>query len=215
MSDISYENFLPHILPHAPNVLDDQAFIACRNACIDFCRETLILQQDIDPITTQAGVNTYEIDTPKGYILGQVLGVYYLTRKLERKSQLELERAFTRNWQSLQGTPQAYTQFNSDEITLVLCPAETQQASVTGRFSYMPLRDSTTVDPVLYERYLEDIVSGTLAHLMATPNQPYTDVNASVFYRAQFRTAKQTTRAYVNGGMNHAPLRARYNRIWA
>lgn len=212
---VSYEVFLPHVLPHVNNCFDEQVIIATRNACIDFCRETLILQQDLDPITTQTGVNTYEIDPPKGYVTGQVLGLYYLTRKLERKSQLELERAFTRNWQSLTGTPQAFTQFNANEITLVLCPAETKQAAVTGRFSYMPTRDSTTVDGVLYERYLEDIVAGVLAHLMATPNQPYTDVAASAYYRTQFRTAKQNTRAYVNGGMNNAPMRVRYNRIWA
>lgn len=211
---VSYEKFLPHVLPHVNNCFDEQVIIATRNACIDFCRETLIFQQDLDPITVQAGVNTYEVDVPNGYVLGQVLGVYYLTRRLERKSQLELERAFTRNWQSLQGTPQAYTQFNQDEITLVLCPAETHANAITGRFSYLPSRTSTTVDNVLYERYLEDIVAGTLAHLMATPNQPYTDKAASSFYAALFRTAKQNTRSFVAGGMNHAPMRARYNRVW-
>lgn len=211
---ISYEKFLPHVLPHVANCFEDQAIIAIRNACIDFCRETLLFQQDLDPITVQTGVNTYEIDVPNGYVLGQVLGVYYMTRRLERKSQMELERAFTRNWQSLEGTPQAYTQFNQDEITLVLCPAETHANALTGRFSYLPSRTSTTVDNVLYERYLEDIVAGALSHLMATPNQPYTDTAASAFYASKFRTAKQNTRSFVAGGMNHAPMRARYNRIW-
>lgn len=214
MSNVSYEVFLPHILPHVDNVLDDQAVIAARNACIDYCRETMFLQCDLTPITVMAGANTYCVDVPRYNILGQLQGLYYLGRKLERRSQYELEKMFSQNWQSLQGTPQAYTQFNPNDITLALCPSETVQNAITGRISYMPLRDSTVVDSQLYERFLEDIVAGSLAHLMATPNQPYSDPAAAKMYETRFRVAKQTTRAYVTGGMNHAPMRVRYSRIW-
>ena len=214
MSNVSYEVFLPNVIPYAPNVLDDQAIDAVRNACIDFCRETLFLQCDMDPITVMAGANTYCIDVPKYNILGQLMAIYYQNRKLERKSQYELEKMFTMNWQYERGTPQAYTQFNPNDITLALCPSETVQNAITGRFSYMPLRDSTVVDSQLYERYLEDIVAGALAQLLDTPNQPYTDTAGAKGYAQRFRVGKQTARAYVTGGMNHAPMRIRYSRIW-
>lgn len=214
MSNVSYEVFLPNILPYAPNVLDDQVTDAVRNACIDFCRETLFLQCDLDPITVMAGANTYCLDVPRYNILGQVMGIYYLSRRLERKSQYELEKMFSMNWQSMLGTPQAFTQFNPNDITLALCPSETVQNAITGRISYMPLRDSTVVDSQLYERYMEDIVSGALAQLLDTPNQPYTDPAGAKGHAARFRVAKQTARAYVTGGMNHAPMRVRYHRIF-
>jgi len=214
VSNVSYEVFLPNVTPYAPNVLDDQAIDAVRNACIDFCRETLFLQCDLDPITVMAGANTYCIDVPKYNILGQLMAIYYQNRKLERKSQYELEKMFTMNWQYERGTPQAYTQFNPNDITLALCPSETVQNAITGRFSYMPLRDSTVVDSQLYERYMEDIVAGALAQLLDTPNQPYTDASGAKAYAQRFRVGKQTARAYVTGGMNHAPMRIRYSRIW-
>ena len=214
MSNVSYEVFLPNVLPYAPNVLDDQAIDAVRNACIDFCRETLFLQCDLTPITVMAGANTYCIDVPRYNILGQVMGIYYQSRRLERKSQYELEKMFSMNWQSLLGTPQAFTQFNPNDITLALCPSETVQNAITGRYSYMPLRDSTVVDSQLYERYMEEIVAGALASLLETPNQPYTDAAGAKAYTLKFRIAKQTARAYVTGGMNHAPMRIRYSRIW-
>jgi hypothetical protein len=214
VSNVSYEVFLPNVIPYAPNVLDDQAIDAVRNACIDFCRETLFLQCDMDPITVMAGANTYCIDGPKYNILGQLMAIYYQNRKLERKSQYELEKMFTMNWQYERGTPQAYTQFNPNDITLALCPSETVQNAITGRFSYMPLRDSTVVDSQLYERYLEDIVAGALAQLLDTPNQPYTDPAGAKAHAQRFRVAKQPARAYVTGGMNHAPMRVRYSRIW-
>jgi hypothetical protein len=121
---------------------------------------------------------------------------------------------FSMNWQSMLGTPQAYTQFSPNDITLALCPSETVQNAITGRFSYMPLRDSTVVDSQLYQRYLEEISSGALATLLATPNQSYSDTAGAKVYASQFRVAKQTARAYVTGGMNHAPMRIRYSRIW-
>lgn len=214
MSNVSYDVFLPNVLPYAPNVLDDQVTEAVRNACIDFCKETLFLQCDLDPITVMAGANTYCIDVPRYNILGQVMGIYYQSRRLERKSQYELEKMFSMNWQSMPGTPQAFTQFSPNDITLALCPSETVQNAVTGRISYIPSRESTVVDSQLYERYMEEIVSGALAQLLDTPNQPYTDPASAKGHAARFRVAKQTARAYVTGGMNHAPMRVRYSRIW-
>jgi len=214
VSNVSYEAFLPNILPYAPNVLDDQAVEAVRNACIDFCRETLFLQCDLDPITVMAGANTYCIDVPRYNTLGQVMGIYYLSRRLERKSQYELEKMFSMNWQSLLGTPQAFTQLNPNDITLALSPAETVQNAITGRYSYLPLRDSTVVDSQLYEQYVIEISSGALGTLLATPNQSYTDIAGAQAYTSRFRVAKQTARAYVAGGMNHAPMRVRFSRIF-
>jgi hypothetical protein len=174
----------------------------------------MFLQCDLTPITVMAGANTYCIDVPRYTVLGQIQGIYYQGRKLERRSQYELEKMFSQNWQTLQGTPQAFTQFNPNDITLALCPSETVQNAITGRFSYMPTRESTVVDSELYQRYMEDIVAGALAQLLDTPNQPYSDPAAAKAHATRFRVAKQTARAYVTGGMNHAPMRVRYSRIW-
>lgn len=214
MTPVSYDAFLPHVLPYVPHCFEEQAIIAVRNACIDFCRDSLVLQDEIDPIGVTAGEATYEIDVPPGYVLGQVLSLYYVGRKLERKSQLELERLYTRDWQSLAGTPQVFTQFNQDEVTVALCPTETTKNALTGRIAMLPARASSRVDGVLLERYLDDIAAGALSRLMVTPDQPYTDVKAASEYASKFKTGSATARSFVNGGMNHAPMRVRYQRIW-
>lgn len=209
-----YTDYLPYVLPLVPNCYDEQAVAAIRNTCIDFCRDSLFLQQDLDSISVNAGQGTYDVDTPNGYILGQVLGIYYLSRKLERKSQTELEKLYTRNWQVLQGTPQVYTQLNPDQITLVYTPAESVTGAITGRFSYIPTRTSTSIDDMVFERFLDVIVDGAASRLMATPNQPYSDANASIAYQRVFRDGCQRALRYTRDGMNNAPMRARYNRIW-
>lgn len=211
---VSYDVFLPHVLPFAPNCFEEQARVAIRNACVDFCRETLLLQEDLDPIGAIKGENTYDVDVPTGYVLAQIMSLYYLGRRLERKSQLELERLYTRDWQSLAGTPQVFTQFDTTTFTVALSPAETARGAFTGRIAFMPSRASTTIEDVLYERYLDDIAAGALSRLMVTPDQPYTDLKAAAANAGRFRSGVAMARAFVNGGMNRAPMRVRYQRIW-
>ncbi len=213
MTPVPYESFLPHVLPYAPACFDAQAVIAVRNACIDFCRDTLLLQEDLDPINVKAGENVCDIDVPRGYILAQVLSLYYVGRKLERKSQLELERLYTRDWQSLVGAPQVFTQFNQEEVTVTPRPAEAVQGAITGRIALVPSRTSAEVDGVLLERYLDDVAAGALARLLVTPDQPYTNLAAAGMYASRFRSGVTQARAFVNGGMNHAPMRVRFQRI--
>lgn len=211
---VSYEVFLPHVLPYVPNCFEEQARIAIRNACIDFCRDSLVLQEDLDPIGSIKGTNTYDVDVPTGYVLTQILSLYYVGRRLERKSQLELEKLYTRDWQTLVGTPRAFTQFTPDTFSVAMNPDETVRNAFTGRIAYTPSRASTTVEDVVFERYVDDIVAGALARLMVTPDQPYSDLKMAAVNAAKFKAGAAAARSFVNGGMNHAPMRVRYQRIW-
>lgn len=213
MSEISYEKFLPHVLPYVPNCLEDQAVLAIRNACIEFCKETNIVQEPMDAITATAGNNTYQPDVPSGYLMNKVLELYYVGRKMDAKSLLELQRLYTMNWGALVGAPRVYTQFNPDEFTVTPSPAETVKNAFTGRMGLVPTRSSTQVRSIVYDRYLEDIVPGALARLMVTPDQPYTDVAAARDYAVLSKSRIAAVRQYVNSGMTQAPMRARFSRI--
>lgn len=210
----TYEAFLPHVLPYVPNCLEDQAVVAIRNACIDFCRESHLLQDDITPANAVAGTNTYSLSAPAGYVPAQVLSLYYVGRRLDRKSQAELEKLYTRDWQSLSGTPKVFTQLKPDTFTVALSPSENVTAAFTGRLAYMPSRASTTVDDMVLERFLDTVVHGALLRLKRTPDQPYTDPKGVPYCQTEFRKGCAEARAFVSGGMNHAPLRVRFQRIW-
>lgn len=213
MSAVSYESFLPHVLPYVQACFEGQALVAIRNACVDFCRDTLVLQQEMTPINVVAGENTYEIGAPSGYLLTQPLALYYVGLRLERKGQLELERLYTRDWQSLSGSPKVYTQFTPTQVTIALRPSESVTDGLTGRIALVPTRASTEVDDTLLERYLDDVANGAIARLKRTPDQPYTDARGALECEAKFRAGAARARAYVNGGMTHAPMRVRFQRV--
>lgn len=214
MSVVPYETFLPYVIPYAPHCLEDQAVLAVRSACIDFCRDTQLLQEDLDPFSAQAGVANYELYTTGASLVTQVLALYYLTRKLERKSPMELQSMYSRNWQSITGTPQVFTMPTQTSVTVVPYPEETVAGAFSGRIAVVPSRASTGVDSVLFERYVDAIAAGALARLKMTPDQPYTDLPGAQLQWGLFRSSCAATRSFVNGGMNRASMRVRFNRIW-
>lgn len=212
MAEVSYDDFLPHVLPYVPNCSEPQAINAIRNACIDFCKDTQFLQQDLDPISVQALENTYTPDVPSGYVLGRILSLYWSNYLIRRKSQAELEKLLGFNWQSLSGSPVYFTQFDPDNFVVAYRPEEDLSDGFTGRISIVPIRTSSRVDSLLLERYAEDIANGALARLLRTPNEAYTDFQKAIEYEQKFRVSKQNAIGYVKGGMNYAPLRVHMKR---
>lgn len=214
MADVSYEAFLSYLLPYAPGVPEPQAIPAIRNACIEFCAQTLILQAELDPISTLAGEATYEIEAGAGYQPVHVVQLYYQNRLLQKRSPLEVEKLYSRNWRALLGAPQFYMQPAFDEVTFVPVPDKAEADSITGRIAVTPTRASLKVDDQLLGRYAEAISDGALGRLLTTPNQAYTDVKAAQFYMKRFGSAVANVQAYVATGLNRAPMRVRFNRVW-
>lgn len=208
----AYETFLPYVYPLVPNVPEPSAIYAVRNACIDFCRGSLFLQQEIDPITVVAGTAEYEIDTPTGTVLTQVLTLYHSGLRLSKRSLSEITATYTRDWRSMTGTPKMWTQFNPNEVTLILTPDTTLANALTGTMAVVPARTSLSVDSNVFERYVETIARGAAAKLMAIPNEPFTSPDGALLYTRLFNSDVSNARAAVNAGQTRAPLKVRFQR---
>lgn len=209
----TYEAFLPYVLPLVPNCPEPTAVLAIRNACIDFCRGSLLLEQALDPITSIAGVSEYDIDVPTGYKLAQVQQLYFNGNRLARRSLSEVASRYSRDWALLSGTPQAWTQFTPDMVILVPMPSTTTANAITGTIAITPSRDSAGVDDTVFERYVEQIAHGAAARLCNVPNQPFTDPNAALLYTKQFNSDVANVRALVSSGQNRAPLKVLFTRV--
>jgi hypothetical protein len=209
VTPVKYEDFLPHVLPFVPNCLDEQAIIAVRSAAIDFCEESLVLQQDLREFEVYEGEAKYKLYAPADYLPHFVLGLYYDGRELPRLSQVALDQQTGSNWRQAVGTPRTFTQFDPDSVVLFPCPGANDYGTISGRLAIVPKRTSTTVDALLFDRHLDAIVRGAVARLMATPNQPYTDLKSSQTYSQMFRMAALKARLSVQQGYSRAPMRAR------
>jgi hypothetical protein len=216
MSQTSYESFLVEVMPYVRDVPEIVAIQAIRNACIQFCEETMYLQTNLDPQPLVEGVATYDL-TPdnSSYRVVNVVEAWNGDQFLIPKSVEELTRIYrVTNWETLEGNPYYYFRPTEDEMRLVPMPSVSNQSQLRVKAAIAPTRSSTTIDSEIYERFLEYISFGARGRLYDTPNQPYYDPKAAQIYLKRFNDAIAEVRARVNRGNVRASNRIEFQR-WA
>jgi len=216
MTAVSYEVFLPEVMPYVHDVPEIVAVQAIRNACIEFCEETHYLQENLDAMTGQKNESTYWLEAnDTNYKVVEIMQAYYGDQLLIPKSQEQLNQIYrTSNWQDLSGNPYYYFRTRADEMVLVTKPTTTEQNKLKVRAAIAPKRASTTVDSELFERFLEQISFGARARLYNTPNQPYYDPKTAMEYTKRFNDVLAEVRTRVYKGLTRTAVNVEYQR-WA
>jgi hypothetical protein len=214
MATVAYSAFFPYLIPLVPHVADPVAEQAIRDACIEFCKESLVWQTPIDPISTTGGEGVYQLDVPTGTNLAHVVDLYYDNARLGKKSISEIASKFSYDWMQRVGTPSVFTMLNPNEVTLVPKPETSLLNALTGILAFAPLRKSTGIIDYIFEDYAEEIARGAAARLMMIPNQQWTDPKSGLGYRKQFTSDMSNARAHVNQGQVRAPISVHLRRFW-
>ena len=215
MTAVSYEVFLPEVLPYVQDVPDTVAVQAIRNACIEFCTETHYLQESLDPITGQEDVGEYDLDAnDSNYKVVEIMQAYYGDQLLIPKAQEELNQIYrTSNWEDLKGNPYYYYRPRVSVMRLVTKPIITEANKLKVKAAIAPSRASTTVDSELFEVFLEYIAHGARARLYNTPNQPYYDPRTAMEYTKRFNDELAEVRTRVYKGLTRASARVEFQRF--
>jgi len=215
MTAVSYEVFLPEVMPYVHDVPEIVAVQAIRNACIEFCTETHYLQESLDPITGQENVGEYDLDAnDSNYKVIEIMQAYYGDQLLIPKSQEELNQIYrTSNWEDLKGNPYYYFRPRVSVVRLVTKPVTTEANKLKIKAAIAPSRASTTVDQELFEVFLEVIAHGARARLYNTPNQPYYDPKTAMEYTKRFNDEMAEVRTRVYKGLTRAAARVEFQRF--
>lgn len=215
MTAVSYEVFLPEVMPYVHDVPEIVAVQAIRNACIQFCEETHYLQENLDPIAGQENVGEYDLDAnDSNYKVVEIMQAYYGDQLLIPKAQEELNQIYrTSNWEDLKGNPYYYFRPRASVVRLVTKPVITEQNKLKVKAAIAPKRSSTTVDEEIFERFLEYIAHGARARLYNTPNQPYYDPKTAMEYTKRFNDEMAEVRTRVYKGLTRAAARIEFQRF--
>jgi hypothetical protein len=215
MTAVSYEVFLPEVMPYVHDVPEVVATQAVRNACIQFCEETHYLQESLDPITGIINVGEYDLDAnDSNYKVVEIMQAYYGDQLLIPKAQEELNQIYrTSNWEDLKGNPYYYFRPRASVIRLVTKPIITEANKLKVKAAIAPKRTSTTVDDELFERFLEYIAHGARARVYNTPNQPYYDPRTAMEYTKRFNDEMAEVRTRVYKGLTRAAARIEFQRF--
>lgn len=206
---VTYETFLPEVLPYVRDVPEAAALNAIKNACIQFCQESQWLRDEPDGITIVAGQATYELDYPLGYTVAGIVRAGIGTRPLKPGAPELMVQLFGDDWRTREGGVSHYMQDESGYIRLVLVPNIAYTDTLNVVLAVKPSRSSTKVDRELWERWAEAIGFGARARLHDTPAQPYYDPEQAVKFRNWFETKIGEAKIEAQRGRVRGPLYVR------
>ena len=199
-----WDDFMPYVLPDVPGCPEIAAVQAVRNAAIEFCERTMLLQRDHDPITVVAGVVDYDFDPPTGYLVTKVMRVWFQKNELTPTVPDDVNNPTVYNSLAAPVTaamPRNYIQKDERTFSLYPTPDTTAPNALTLRVALKPTRDSTSGDDVLYEDWVETIASGAKARLLSQNGRPYANGPLSGMHGAVFNHG--INRALVRGYKGH------------
>ena len=185
----AYTAWLPEVMPEVSDCPEPMAVNAIRNACIEFCTQTLYWQDDLAALALETADLPYTLVVPAGSSVAQIMSVVLLGVPLVSTTLDELNSRVL-GWRDTTGQPRAYFQPQPGVIDFYPRPEGTTEYTFLIRVAFTPTRASTTVSDLIYEDYLEDIAAGALSRLLAVPNRPWTNTEAAKYYDGVFNSAK-------------------------
>ena len=181
---------------------------AIRNACIEFCTDTLYWQERLDPITIAAIDMPYSIDTPSSANVAQVMSLTVDGAVVTPKSADWLDNNYLGWATATSDTPVFY--YMPDPNNIVLVPAPTTTVDVVMRVAYTPTRDATVVPITLHQYYLEGIAAGALMRLFGVPGQPWYSAALVEHYGRAFSAAITNGVIDANKSYDRTGVRAQF-----
>lgn len=210
---VNFQKFLIEVMPYVRDVPEFVAINAIRNATIEFCEKTKIIQQELDPITLLPGISTYDLDVGVGYQPAGVMAAWVSNQPLEAKAPDDLKKIYPQDWRVMTGNPSFFTQMVNEEVIVVPFSTEKRPNALRLITAVTPARDASSVDDLVWNKYAEIIGFGARARLYDTPGQPYYDPQAAVLYRAKFVNGIGEGKIAVGRGLSRASNRVRPPRL--
>jgi hypothetical protein len=212
-----WSDFFESVIPYVLGCPSITAEVAIKNAVIEFCEKTLILQRDHDPVTVTANIVDYDLEPPTGYLVTKIMKAWYENIPLVPAAPDEIGSvsAYNQLANNADGPGQPRWIFQKDERTFSLLPVpqETSANAVTMRVALKPSRSSTGVEDVVWEDYMETIGAGARSKLLMIPGTIYFNPNMGGINRLQFDQGINVARQRANRGHTRSNLSVRLRKV--
>lgn len=170
---VPLSQFFSRLLPQVLGCSEPLAQQALLDSAYEFCSQSLILSQTLDPITVPTGFPSVEIEAPTDLQIAQVLSATFDGQLLEPMAVWG-----SAGMSAPDGTPRMYWGQDIDEVyhlTVLPAPDRLVRNGLEVRVALAPTRSATRVPTILYDAYADAVICGALATLYSTPDQPFTN----------------------------------------
>lgn len=197
----------PYCAPELPGVPAPMLDAYINRAWFDLAKHSLCWSEWQD-ITLQAGVATYELDTPEDgdarvhAVLFAQQGANVLTAR-----GIEVQLIYDAAQAERKGTPNGYRlEQNKDFVVYPTPQAEDIALPIKVLVAFVPVLSATTIPDQFAEKYLDTLVAGTKAKLMAMVGQPWSNPQAAVYWNGQFGSGITDATVERMKGGTQAPI---------
>jgi hypothetical protein len=213
----NHTDFLDYVLPHVPGCTNEMALLEIKNTIIDFCEKSLILQTDLDPITTIPNISDYDLEPPNNRLVVKIMKLWFKGVNLDPRALDEIytPSAFNTNSGALveRSDPRFYYQKDARTFSVYPIPNVRDSLALTLRVALKPTRSATTIDDLIYEEYAETIGHGAITRLALSQGKPYSSQQVGATNNALYISGLNVARDRAQKGYVRASKQVRIRRI--
>jgi len=197
MEMLDIEDLAEEVMSGLPGVDSMQAEDKLHEAAIEFFRTTALWKHEMPWINTYAGEPNYRLNYPLSSQPERIQVARFKVEDganpylLHPRSELELEREYGGEWESIVGTPRRYLHIDDPEVVrLVPIPDLDLTASLFIRLQVIPARNAKELPAILTNKYWQAIAAGAKMKLTSMKDQPWSDPDAARKAEVKFNDGK-------------------------
>lgn len=213
----SHTSFLDYVLPHVPGCTNEMALQEIKNTIIDFCEKSLILQTDLDPITTIPNLADYDLEPDGDYLVVKIMKMWFKGVPLDPRALDEIYTPSAFNTKSgalvEKSDPRFYYQKDARTFSVYPIPNERDVSSITTRVALKPTRSAQTIDDLIFEEYAEIVGHGAVTRLALSPGKPYSSGQVAATHLQLYTAGLNVARQRAQDGYVRASKQVKLRRI--
>jgi len=216
MANVTYQAFLPEVMPHVQGAPELQVINAIRDAAIEFFDRSWVDIHQSAPLALIANTQAYQLTSvDPNFAIAKVLYGVYNNMEIHPITRADAFRDYPL-WLTQTGTRPCRF-IGRGDYTVLLLPipsvASVPVGNVNALFFYIaqkPTRAQTAgVPDWSFERYLEVISHGAISRMQMITGQPWSNGNAALAHKKLFDDGIAVARVESSKSFTRAALRNR------
>lgn len=200
---MTWEDFLPYILPSTPSCPQETAVHHVRLAANEFCRRAHVWRETLDTLIADGFRDTYSLAIDDQVEVAKVLAVRSRsngdTPWVDHTIVMPLDGMAARAAGSIDA--QAWVE---DQRSICLLPVPPDGGEISVTVALKPSLTSFSFSDLVFAQHGADIADGALGRLLAMPKTDWTDFGAATAYTQKFNARAATAaRAAERGYAKH------------
>ena len=168
---IAVSEFFPRLMPYVMGCPEPMAAQALVDSAIAFCNDSLAAHTLLDAQKTQINSPEFDISLPTGLAASRVLRVWVNGREIPGAAADWIQDDL-----ATLGQPcMFYTRQTDSALAALLYPTPDAAYTLKVEVATRPTRSAKSFENELFDLWMDPIIEGAKARLMAIPDQPFTN----------------------------------------